>query len=55
MQVFIYRENIAQYRKLIAIAEGEPNRDEARYQILLRLLIDEEAKLAESLKSRHPS
>src|SRR5580765_6158781 len=35
MQIFVHQENIVQYRKLIAIAKGDPNRDEARYQILL--------------------
>jgi hypothetical protein len=36
-------ENISvRYRKLIAIAEGDPARDEVRYQIMLRLLAEEE-------------
>ena len=43
MQNFINHENIARYRKLIAIAEGDPNRDEARYQTQLRLLAEEQA------------
>ena len=47
MQTFIIHENIARYRKLIAIAAADPSRDEARYQILRRLLADEEAKLDE--------
>ena len=34
--------NIVRYRKLIAIAEGDPARDEVRYQIMLRLLAEEE-------------
>lgn len=55
MQTFVHRENIAQFRKLIDIAERDPNRDEARYQVLLRLLADEEAKLAEALSDRRPS
>ncbi len=46
MQRFINHENTARYRKLIAIAEGDPSRDEARYQVLLRLLAEEEAKEA---------
>jgi hypothetical protein len=48
MQTFILRENIARYRKMITAAEADPNRDETRYQILLRLLADEEAKLVEA-------
>lgn len=55
MQIFVHRENIAQYRKLIPGAEGDPNRDEACYQILLRLLADEQAKLAEALSARRSS
>jgi hypothetical protein len=46
MERFIHHENIARYRKLIAIVEGDPSRDEARYQLLLRLLAEEEAKEA---------
>ena len=34
--------SIVRYRKLIAVAEGDPARDEVRYQILLRLLAEEE-------------
>ena len=49
MQNFIHDENILRYRKLIAIAEGDPLRDEARYQMLLRLLADEVAKDAQSM------
>jgi hypothetical protein len=45
MSDFIRDENIQRYRKLIDIAEADPSRDEARYQVLLRLLADEEAKV----------
>lgn len=41
---FIHNENIARYRKLIAISEGDPARDEVRHQMLLKLLAEEEAK-----------
>jgi hypothetical protein len=41
---YIHRENIARYQKLIAISEGDPNRDEVRHQTLLRLLAEEKAK-----------
>jgi hypothetical protein len=34
--------NIGRYRKLVGIAENDPARDEDRYQILLRLLAEEE-------------
>jgi hypothetical protein len=44
MQNFIHREKAARYRKLIAIVENDPSRDEARYQTLLRLLAGEVAK-----------
>ena len=45
---FIVDENIVRYRKLIATAEADPSRDEARYQVLLRLLADEVAKANEA-------
>ena len=38
-----------QYRKLLAEIEGDPSRDEARYQMLLRLLADEVAKDAQPM------
>jgi hypothetical protein len=44
MDRYIHRENIARYQKLIAISEGDPNRDEVRHQTLLRLLAEEKAK-----------
>ena len=46
MQRFVHHENIARYRKLIGEAESDPSRDVARYQVLLRLLAEEEAKQA---------
>ena len=33
LQRFVNHENIARYRELIAIAESDPSRDEARYQV----------------------
>jgi hypothetical protein len=50
MQRFVQHENIERYRKLIAIAEGDPNRDEARYQMLKRLLAEEQAKQEKALE-----
>lgn len=44
MQNYVNHENIRRYRKLIAISEGDPSRDEARHQTLRRLLAEEEAK-----------
>jgi hypothetical protein len=44
MQRYVHDENIARYRKLIALGEGDPARDEARHQMLLRLLAEEESK-----------
>jgi hypothetical protein len=44
MPCYINHENIRRYKKLIAISEGDPSRDEARYQTLLRLLAEEVAK-----------
>ena len=44
MNRFVQNENVVQLRKLIAIAEGDPSRDEVRYQLLSLLLADEEAK-----------
>lgn len=47
MQTFIHSENIPRYRKLIAAAQRDPNHDEARYLVLLRLLAGEVAKDAQ--------
>lgn len=44
MERYVHDENIARYRKLIAISEGDPARDEARHQTLLRLLAEAVAK-----------
>ena len=44
MQSYINHENVRRYRKLIAISEGDPCRNEARHQTLVRLLAEEEAK-----------
>ena len=44
MEHYVRNQNIVRYRKLIAITEGDPCRDEARYQMLLRLLAEEETK-----------
>jgi hypothetical protein len=42
--VFANTQNIGRIRKLIAIAENDPARNEARYQTLLRLLAEEQSK-----------
>ncbi|WP_291865960.1 hypothetical protein [Bradyrhizobium sp.] len=47
MERYVRNENIARYRKLIAISEGDPGRDETRYRTLLRLLAEEETKYGE--------
>ena len=52
MQIFIHQENIRKYRELISAAERDPNRDETRYQVLLRLLADEETKLEQAYAAR---
>jgi len=44
MQRFIRKENISRYRRLIALGEANPGRDEARQQMLIRLLAEEEAR-----------
>ncbi|MBR0812645.1 MULTISPECIES: hypothetical protein [Bradyrhizobium] len=44
MKNYVNHENIRRYEKLIAISEGDPSRDEARHQTLLRLLAEEKAK-----------
>ena len=51
MHDFVHNENIARYRKLLAVVEGDPSRDEARYQMLLRLLADEVARDTQPLMS----
>lgn len=44
MHRYVHNENIVRYRKLIAISQGDPSRDEVRHQMLLRLLAEEVAK-----------
>jgi hypothetical protein len=44
MQRYVHDENIVRYRKLIAISEGDPSRDEARHRMLLQLLAEEQSK-----------
>ena len=44
MDRFIHYENIAHFRKLIAVSSLEIARDEERYKMLLSLLADELAK-----------
>jgi len=48
MQRYVHDENIVRYRKLIAISEGDPSRDEARHQMLLQLLAEELSKIDDS-------
>jgi hypothetical protein len=47
MQRYVHDENIVRYRKLIAVSEGDPSRDEARHQMLLQLLAEEQSKIDE--------
>ncbi len=47
--VFLSNKNIARLRKLIAISQNDPARNEERHQTLLLLLAEEEAK--ESVKA----
>jgi hypothetical protein len=44
VQRFVHSENIAHYKRLIAESERDPSRDEARHQMLLRLLAEELAR-----------
>jgi len=44
LQRFVHDENIAYYKKLIAESERDPLHDDARHNMLLRLLADELAK-----------
>ena len=44
MQRYVHDENIARYRKLIAISEGDPARDDVRHKMLLKLFAEELAK-----------
>jgi hypothetical protein len=44
VQRFVHSENIAYYKRLIAESERDPSRDEARHQMLLRLLAEELAR-----------
>jgi hypothetical protein len=49
MERFVHNENIARYRKLIAISEGDPGCNEPRHQTLLRLLAEEGPRTARRL------
>ena len=49
MQNYVNHESIRRYEKLIAISDGDPCRDEARHQTLLRLLAEEMAKKPKDL------
>ena len=42
--VFVNNKNIARLRKLIAISENDPARNQERHQTLLLLLAEEEGK-----------
>jgi hypothetical protein len=44
MTNYVRDENIVRFRKLIAIVENDPARDELRYQTLRRLLAEEQVK-----------
>jgi hypothetical protein len=44
VQRFVRNENVARYRKLIAISAGDPCRNEVKHQTLLQLLAEEMAK-----------
>jgi len=44
MYNFVHHENIERFKKLIAIVEHDPARDERRYQMLWRLLAEEQVK-----------
>jgi hypothetical protein len=44
VQRFVHSENIAYYKRLIVESERDPSRDEARHQMLLRLLAEELAR-----------
>ncbi|HWZ07217.1 MAG TPA: hypothetical protein VNY53_09960 [Bradyrhizobium sp.] len=44
VQRFVHSENIAYYKRLIVESERDPLRDEARHQMLLRLLAEELAR-----------
>jgi len=51
LQRYVHNENIARYQKLIAESGRDPSRDEARHQMLLRLLADELAKQQTATRS----
>jgi len=44
MERYIHKANIEHYRRLIAESEGDPNRNEDRYKMLLTLLAEEMVK-----------
>jgi hypothetical protein len=55
MHSYVHNQNIARYRKLIAIGEGDPSRDEVRYHMLLQLLAEELAKdIGQETENRLP-
>jgi hypothetical protein len=49
MEQFIYRQNLAHFRKLLGQAT-----DEARRRMLLKLIAEEEGKDQKSLHGRQP-
>ena len=44
MEHSVHVATVSHYRKLIAVSEADPSRDESRHQTLLRLLAEERAK-----------
>jgi len=53
MELFIHKQNLAHYRRLIAESERDPARNEVQHNWLLKLLADEEAEDIKPLNSRH--
>ena len=53
MELFIHKQNLAHYRRLIAESERDPARNEVQHNWLLKLLADEEAENIKLLNNRH--
>jgi hypothetical protein len=53
MELFIHKQNLAHYRRLIAESERDPARNEVQHNWLLKLLADEEAEDIKLPNNRH--
>jgi hypothetical protein len=53
MELYIRKQNLAHYRRLVAESERDLSRNPVQHNWLLKLLTDEEAEDAKPLVGRH--